>query len=113
MWQSTPGVEYLSGLAYLQPGRTVSRPGTDELGCAGVLEVDEHGRRESDPLIEGGQNGVVLNQYEVMQRRGIGDDQHERPSRRWASQSFSRSSSVYRSGTPWSLRNAWTSNRVS
>jgi hypothetical protein len=41
-----------------------------------VLEVGEHGWRDGDPLIEGGQNGVVLNQHEVMQRRGIRDDQH-------------------------------------
>jgi hypothetical protein len=63
-------------LVHLKPGGKVGRPGADKLRRTEVLEVGEHGGRDSDPLIEGGQNGVVLNQDEVMQRRGIGDDQH-------------------------------------
>ena len=51
-------------------------PGANKVRRTGLLEVCQESRRNGDLLIEGGQNGLVLNQHEVRDRGGIGDDEH-------------------------------------
>jgi hypothetical protein len=56
------------------PEDVLSRRGR-RLAC--VTAGGLRGRRGDDDLfIEGWQNGVLLNQYKVMDRGGIGNDQH-------------------------------------
>jgi hypothetical protein len=71
-----PGIEHLAGLTHLKPCRGMRHPGANKVRRAGVLEVCQDSRRKGDLLIEGGQNGLVLDQHEVMEGRGIRDDEH-------------------------------------
>jgi hypothetical protein len=71
-----PGIEHLAGLTYLKPCRGMRHPGANKVRRPGLLEVCQDCKRNGDLLIEGGQNGLVLDQHEVMEGRGIRDDEH-------------------------------------
>ena len=63
-------------------------------GVRGRCSSSATTRRDDDVSKEGGQNGCVLNQHQVMQRAGVGDHQHYKPSLRLVSRSCSRSANV-------------------
>jgi hypothetical protein len=67
--------------SYLQPVWATRNPLFDCGGCSVHLQFAENGLRDDHTSVQFSQNVSVVQEDEIMQRSGIGDDDH----RRWSS----------------------------
>src|ERR1035438_10365471 len=99
-------------MTHTQPGWTGCDPVPNGTRRVWVLQFAKHGLWDHDLAVQFRKNIDVSNEDQIIQRRGVCDDDHFSLNFRAFSMSRSRSCSLYRSGTPCSFKKPWTWYRV-